>query len=205
MDILNQLETQPIPLEEEEKRHTRRLLVGLLCAVLVTGLVLGGYLFLRKRHERQVAAAEALEVKKNSPKVEVLVDDAIVKGKSTTLSGTVHNISPETLQNVAVELALRRRAGSGVETRVVVTDAAVLPPDGRARYSLEVATQDYSTSTFMRVVGGNERTSIAFKAMPGNAAPPMESPASRTIVVDKPSSGKRDEFINTPNNPGRIP
>jgi hypothetical protein len=205
MDILNQLETQPIPLEEEEKRHTRRLLVGLLCAVLVTGLVLGGYLFLRKRHERQIAAAEAVEVKKNSPKVEVLVDDAVVKGKTTTLSGTVHNISPETLQNIAVELALRRRIGSGIETRVVVTDAAVLPPDGRARYSLEVATQDYSTSTFTRVIGGNDRTPIAFKAMPGNPAPPMESPASKTVVVDKPSSGKRDEFINTPNNPGRVP
>ena len=205
MDILNQLETQPIPLEEEEKRHTRRLLVGVLCALVITGLVFGGYLFLRKRHERQVAATEALEVKKNSPKVEVLVDDAVVKGKTTTLSGTVHNISPETLQNIAVELALRRRVGSGIETRVVVTDAAVLPPDGRARYSLEVATQDYSTSTFMRVLGGNDRTPVAFKAMPGNAAPPMESPASKTVVVDKPSSGKRDEFINTPNNPGRIP
>jgi hypothetical protein len=205
MDILNQLETQPIPLEEEEKRHTRRLLVGVLCALLVTALVFGGYLFLRKRHERQVAAAETQEVKKDSPKVEVLVDDAVVKGKTTTLSGTVHNISSETLQNIAVELALRRRAGSGIETRVVVTDAAVLPPDGRARYSLEVATQDYSTSTFMRVVGGNERTPVAFKAVPGNAAPPMESPASKTVVVDKPSSGKRDEFINTPNNPGRVP
>ena len=205
MDILNQLETQPIPLEEEEKRHTRRLLVGLLCAVLVTGLVLGGYLFLRKRHERQVAAAEALEVKKSAPKVEVLVDDAVVKGKTTTLSGTVHNISSETLQNLAVELALRRRVGSGVETRIVAADAPVLPPDGRARYSLEVATQDYSTSTFVRVVGGNDRAPIAFKALPGNAAPPMESPGSKTIVVGKPSSGKRDEFINTPNNPGRVP
>ena len=205
MDILNQLETQPIPLEEEEKRHTRRLLVGVLCALLVTGLVFGGYLLLRNRHERQVAATEALEVKKNSPKVEVLVDDAVVKGKTTTLSGTVHNISPETLQNIAVELALRRRVGSGIETRVVATDSAALPPDGRARYSLEVATQDYSTSTFMRVIGGSDRTSVAFKAMPGNAAPPMESPASKTVVVDKPNSGKRDEFINTPNNPGRIP
>jgi hypothetical protein len=205
MDILNDLETQPIPFEEEEKRHTRRLLVGLVCALLITGLVLGGYLFLRKRHERQVAGSEALEVKKNAPKVEVLVDDAVVKGKTSTLSGTVHNISPDTLENIAVELALRRRVGSGIETRVVPTDAAVLPPDGRARYSLEVATQDYSTSTFMRVIGGNDRSPVAFKAIPGNAAPPMESPASKTVIVDKPSSGKRDEFINTPNNPGRVP
>ena len=205
MDILNQLETQPIPLEEEEKRHTRRLLVGLLCAVIVTGLVLGGYLFLRKRHERQVAAAETLEVKKNAPKVEVLVDEPVVKGKTTTLSGTVHNISSETLPNLAVELQLRRRAGSGIETRAIATDAAGLPPDGRARYSVDVITQDYSTATFLRVVGGNDRAPVAFKAMPGNVAPPMESPGSKTVIVDKPGSGKRDEFINTPNNPGRVP
>ena len=205
MDILNQLETQPIPLEEEEKRHTRRLLVGVLCAVLLTGLVLGGYLYLRKRHEGQVAAAQAIEVKKNSPKVQVLVDDAVVKGKTTTLSGTVHNISTETLHNLAVELQLRKRAGSGVETKVIAVDATQLPPDGRGRYSVEVATQDYSTVTFYRVVGGSDRAAVAFKAMPGNAAPPMASPGSKTVVVDKPSSGKRDEFINTPNNPGRVP
>ncbi len=205
MDILNQLETQPIPLEEEEKRHTRRLLVGLACALVLTGLFLGGYLFLRNRHERQLAAAQAVEVRKSTPKVEVLVDDPVVKGKTTTLSGTVRNISSETLYNLAVELQLRRRAGSGVETKTIATDTAELPPDGRARYSVEVPTQDYSTSTFAEVVSGQDRTALAFKAMPGNAAPPMESPQPRTVIVDKPSSGKRDEFINTPNNPGRVP
>lgn len=205
MDILNQLETQPIPLDEEEKRHTRRLLIGLLCAVVLTGLVLGGFLYLRKRHERQVAAAEALEIKKSAPKVEVFVDDAVVKGTTTTLSGTVHNISTETLQNLAIELALRRRVGAGVDNRVIAIDTAELPPDRRARYSVEVVTQDYSTSTFVRVLSGSERTPVAFKAMPGNAAPPMQSPESKTIIVDQPRSGKRDEFINTPNNPGRVP
>jgi len=25
------------------------------------------------------------------------------------------------------------------------------------------------------------------------------------VVVDKPRSNSRDEFINTPNNPGRVP
>jgi hypothetical protein len=48
MNILNQLEAQPIPLDEEEKRRTQRLLIGLLCAVLLTGAVLGGYMWLRK-------------------------------------------------------------------------------------------------------------------------------------------------------------
>ena len=205
MEILNQLETEPIPLDEEEKRHTRRLLIGVLCALVLTGLVFGGYIYLRKRHERQVAAAESVEVRKNAPKVEVLVDDAVVKGKTTTLSGTVHNISSETLPNIAVEIQLRRRAGSGIETRAVPVDPGELPPDGRARYGVDVPTQDYSAATFLRVVGGNDRAPVAFKAMPGNAAPPMQSPPSKTIIVDKPRSGKPDEFINTPNNPGRVP
>src|SRR6266699_1736516 len=99
MQILNQLETEPIPIEEEEQRHMRRLLVGILCALILTGSVLGGYLYLRKRHERQVAAATAAEtIEKEKPKVEVLVDEARTEGRKSVLSGTVHNISNETLR-----------------------------------------------------------------------------------------------------------
>src|SRR6266446_8560939 len=151
MQILNQLETQPIPIEEEEKRHGRRLLIGVLCALLLTGTVLGGYLYLRKRHERQVAAALEVENKKKAPKVEVFVDDATVNGKTTLLVGTIHNISNESLHNVAVELLLRRRAGSGVETRVVTPDTTELPPDGRARYTLELPVEKYISVTFLPV------------------------------------------------------
>ncbi|HKP39086.1 MAG TPA: hypothetical protein VJT71_19665 [Pyrinomonadaceae bacterium] len=206
MDILNQLETQPIPIEEEEKRHTRRFLVGLLCAFLLTGLVLGGYILLRKRHERQVAAATAVEVKKKAAKVVVFVDEPIVNGKSTVLGGTVHNVSTEVLQNIAVELQLRRRAGSGVDLRAITPESPDLAPDARTRYSLEIPTQDYITSTFFRVVGGGDRAAIPFKAQPGNEAPPMDAPASKTVVVEKPRSNRgKDEFINTPANPGRVP
>ena len=205
MNILNQLEAQPIPLDEEEKRRTQRLLIGLLCAVVLTGAVLGGYLWLRKRHERQVAAAVEAEVKRKAPKVEVFVDDALVNGKTTTLGGTVHNISNETLQNIAVELQLRRRVGSGMDTRVVAPETTDLAPDAQAHYSIQVATDDYISATFSRVVGGADRAAVPFKALPGNPRPPMDAPPSKTIVVDKPRTGKGDEFINTPNNPGRVP
>lgn len=205
MDILNDLETNPIPLDEEEKRHTQRFIVGLLCALLLTGLVLGGYLYLRKRHERQVAAAADLEVKKKSAKLEVFVDDAVVNGKSTTLSGTVHNISTDNLTNIGVELQLRRRAGSGVELRAIAAEASDLAPDARTRYSVQVPTQDYISATFLRVTGGSDRAAIPFKAIPGNPRPPMEGPTSKTIVVEKPRTSRGDEFINTPNNPGRVP
>ena len=144
MQILNQLETEPIPIDEEERRHTQRLLVGMLCALLLTGSIFGGYMYLRKRHERQIAAAVALETtKKATPKVEVFVDEATINGKKTLLSGTIHNISNESLRNLAVELQLRRRTGGGVETRTVTPEATDLAPDGKTRYSLELLAADY--------------------------------------------------------------
>jgi hypothetical protein len=204
MQILNQLETEPIPIEEEEKRHTRRLLVGVLCALLLTGAVLGGYLYLRKRHERQVAAAAEVEIKKKAPKVEVFVDEATVNGKTTLLGGTIHNISGEPLHNLAVELQLRRRLGSGTEIRAVTPDTTELAPDAKTRYSLELPVQDYISVTFLRVVGGDNRAQIPFKALPGVPRPPMDPPASKTVVVSRPAP-KGEQFINTPNTPGRVP
>ncbi|HEV8140547.1 MAG TPA: hypothetical protein VGP81_12300 [Pyrinomonadaceae bacterium] len=205
MNILNQLETEPIPIDEEEKRRTKRLLIGILCAVLLTGAVLGGYLGLRKRHERQVAAAAEAEIKRQAPRVEVFVDDALVNGKTTTLGGTVHNISTENLQNIAVELQLRRRVGAGLDTKVVQLETPDLAPDARAHYSIQVATEDYISATFSHVVSGADRAAVPFKALPGNPRPPLDAPSSKTIIVDKRNPGKGDEFINTPNNPGRVP
>jgi hypothetical protein len=207
MQILNQLETEPIPIEEEERRHTRRLIVGILCALILTGSVLGGYIYLRKRHERQVAAAEAAALQNNRklpPKVEVLVDDAVTNGGKSVLAGTVHNISSEALHNIAVELQLRKRTGGGVETRVVTPDSTELPPDGRARYQVEVPVRDYVSATFLRVVGGGDRAGIPFKAMPGAPRPATEAPAPRTIVVGRPAP-KDGEFLNSEKNPQKVP
>src|SRR2546423_912894 len=205
MQILNQLETEPIPFEEEEQRHTRRLLVGVLCALILTGSVLGGYLYLRKRHELQVAAAVAVEkIEKEKPKAEVLVDEATIDGKKSVLSGTIHNISNETLRNIAVELQLRRRTGSTLETRVVMPQVTELAADAKTRYSLEVSVQDYSSATFSRVLAGDAHLAIAFKALPGAERPPLPAPASKSIVVSRPAP-RSDEFLNTEKNPGRVP
>jgi hypothetical protein len=204
MQILNDLESEPLPIEEEEKRHGRRLIVGILCAVILTGTILGGYLYLRRRHERQVAAALVVEEKKKAPKVEVFVDDATVNGKTSLLGGVIHNISGEPLHNIAIELQLRRRVGSGIETRAVAPETTELAPDGRTRYRLELPSQDYISVTFLGVVGGDARVKIPFKVLPGEPRPPMDAPASKTVFVNRPAP-KGEEFINTPNNPGRVP
>jgi hypothetical protein len=207
MQILNDLETGALPIAEEEKRHSRRLVVGVLCALLLTGSVFGGYVYLRKRHERQVAtAAHALEVQKRVTRVEVFVDEATVNGKTTLLGGTIHNISSEPLHNVSVELQLRRRAGGGVETRSVTPDQTDLPPDAKARYTLELPVQNYISATFFRVIAGDDHAEVAFKALPGTARPPMDPPAPKTILVGRPARrGGGEEFINTPNTPGKVP
>ena len=205
MQILSQLETEPISIDEEERRHTQRLLVGMLCAVLLTGAVFGGYIYLRKRHERQVAAAVALETtKKAKPKVEVFVDEATINGKNTLLGGTIHNISNESLRNLAVELQLRRRTGGGVEARTVTPEATDLAPDGTTRYRLELLAADYVSATFSHVLAGDNGAQVAFKALPGAARPPMEPPAPKTITVSRPAP-KGEEFINGPDNPVKVP
>src|SRR5256885_11460073 len=196
MQTLNQIETESIPFEEEEQRHTRRLLVGVLCALILTGSVLGAYLYLRKRHERQVAAAVAAEkIEKEKPKAEVLVDEATIDGKKSVLSGTIHNISNETLRNIAVELQLRRRNGGAVETRVVLPQLTELAADARTRYSLELAVQDYSSATFSRVLAGAAHLAIAFKALPGAERPPLPAPGSKTIVVSRPAPRDRKSVV----------
>ena len=206
MQILNQLETEPIPLEEEEERnHTRRLLIGILCALLVTSVVFAGYLMLRKRHERQVAEAAAAEkIKKAAPKVEVFVDDATLNGKKTVLGGTIHNISNERLINLSVQLQLRKRVGGGIETRSVTPEQTEIAPDGKTRYSVELLAQDYMTAQLLRIVGGEKQTEIPFRTLAGAPRPPMETPSPKTIVMKRPAS-KGDEFINSPNNPARVP
>jgi hypothetical protein len=205
MQILNQLETEPIPLEEEERSHTRRLLIGVLCALLVTGLVFTGYLLLRKRHERQVAAAaDAEKVKRAAPKVEVFIDDATLNGKKTVLGGTIHNISNESLSNLSVQLQLRKRTGGGIETRSVTPEQTQLAPDARTRYGVELLAQDYMTAQLFRIVAGDKQVEVPFRALPGAPRPPMEMPSPKTIVVKRPPP-KDGDFINTPNNPGKVP
>ena len=44
MQTLSQLHDDSPPFEEEERSHGRRLLAGILCALLLTGAIFGGYL-----------------------------------------------------------------------------------------------------------------------------------------------------------------
>ena len=207
MQTLSQLndDSLPLELEEEERRHGRRLLVGILCALLLTSALFGGYMFLRKRHERQLAAAaEATRTKALAPRVEVFVDDPTLDGKKTMLGGTLHNISGEALRNLSVELELRQRRGGGLETRIITPEQTELAPDMKARYGIELLVADYSSARLARIVAGDNHAELPFKALPGTPRPPMEATGAKTIIVNRPAR-RGEEFINTPNNPVRVP
>ncbi len=205
MQTLSQLNDDSAPFEEEERRHGRRLVVGILCALLLTGGLFGGYMYLRKRHERQVAAAtEAVRVKALIPRIEVLVDEATQDEKKSLLGGTLHNISNEALRNLTVELELRQRKSGRLEIRSVTPEQTELAPDAKTRYSLELLVSDYASARLVRVVAGDTRAEVPIKARQGAPRPPLPAPSGKTVIVNRPAP-RGDEFINTPNTPGRVP
>src|SRR5262249_10433344 len=132
------------------------------------------------------------------------VDEPTIDGKTSLLGGTLHNISNDTLHKLAVELELTRRVGGGIEKKLITPEQADLPPDAQARYSLEVQVQDYLSSRLVRIVAGDTPDVVPFKARQGVARAPMEAPASKTVIVNRPKPSG-EEFINTPNNPARVP
>ena len=64
--------------------------------------------------------------------------------------------------------------------------------------------QDYISATFFRVTSGDNHADIGFRALPGEARPPLDAPASKSVIVKRPTP-RGEEFINTPNTPGRVP
>jgi hypothetical protein len=178
-------------------------------ALVITALVFAGYTLLRKRHAQesasQVAASQpAAAEPRQPPKALVMVDDPMLQGNKTIIAGTVKNTSKEKLEGLSVELELKRRQGGASETQLVTLQPAQLEPEQEARYSLELKAQDYGSARLIGLKAGPGQTSVAFTAAPGQKRP-AERLESKTVIVKKPSSGRPGEFLNTPDNPARVP
>lgn len=202
---------ESIHLETEEKRSPLTLVAAFLCALAFTGLLFGGYLYLRWRHvERELAARQAEAPPATKPTgpalLQVYEDDAMLKGGQALIGGTVVNISPETLSDITVELELRRRRGGATETRSLTLSPKDLMPQQSGRYELSVLSRDYSNARLLRISSRARSTDIPFKSAQGAQRPPERTPQSKTIIVPKPTPRKgEEEFINTPDNPSRVP
>jgi hypothetical protein len=192
----------------EPKSSSTLKMVALLAAVAVTAIVFIGYGAIRRQHaEKEAARLEAAQPKvepRPEPKALVLVDDAMLKAGTITLGGMVKNTSNEELGPLAVELELKKRTGGGVETRLVNLQPANLKPQEEGRYSLQLKANEFGTARVIALRTASGSTSIAYTTAQGQKRP-SERLESKTIVVDKPRGQGTGEFLNTPDNPARVP
>ncbi len=80
-----------------------------------------------------------------------------------------------------------------------------LAPNQKGRYSITL-TGDYSSIKILSIKSGANSTEIGFKKAPGIPRPVEPPHEPKTIIVNRPSAPKQgEEFINTPDNPAKIP
>jgi hypothetical protein len=184
-------------------------IVSIILALAITASLLIGFLIWRKRHEEMVGVEAQPQAKAARPalptKVQVYMDEAVRKGQQALISGTVHNISNEALSNISLEVELTRRKDATTEVRSMNVEPQELAPNQKGRYQLTL-TGDYSSIKILSIKSGADANEIGFKKAPGIARPHERPPETKTIIVNRPSTPKQgEEFINTPDNPARIP
>ena len=212
MASLNNLSDNLIEADDFEIKSERSPLVkviSILAAILITGGLLTGFLIWRKKHEEQLSATQQIQAKAARPalptKVQVLMDDALRKGPQVTISGTVQNISNEKLSSVKVDVALTHKKDGSNEPYTLAIEPQDLAPQESGRYSLTL-TGDYIGIKLLAVKSGTQSEEIGFKPAQGAKRPAEYPPETKTIIVNRPNSPKQgEEFINTPDNPSKVP
>jgi len=189
---------------EEPKRSVLPTLLAGVAALLITGVVFAGYTLVRKRHADSGLAlnAPAPTAETKPPQALIVVDEALLKNGQTTLGGVVRNTSNGKLENLAVELELKRRKDGGIDTQLVPLNPTTLEPQQEGRYVLQLKAQDYSSAHLSGLKSGASKTDLAFTTTAGQKRP-LERLEPKTIIVNRPSKG--GEFLNSPDNPARVP
>lgn len=182
-------------------------LIAAIAALLVTVLVFVGYAYLRRQHAEQSGSLAASQVPppqpRESPKALILIDDPILRSGKTTIGGTVRNTSSEQLDGLAIELELKQRTGTA-EKKLIPVEPASLAPQQDGYYSIQLPAQDYSSARLVALRRNPDSSPVAYTAAQG-AKRPLEKTGSKTVIVDKRPSSKGGEFLNSPDNPARVP
>ena len=189
-----------------EQESSKRKLLAVVCAVGVTAILLVGYGYIRKYHaEKIIASNTPPPVVDSGPKgpalAHIVVDEPTLDKGMTTIGGVVRNISKQELTGLSVVLELRRRKDGGLEQSALPVTPGQLQPEQEGSYLLKVAAQDFAS---IRLAGlkTDPQSLVAYTSSQGKKRTP-ERLEPKTIVVKR--SGKPGEFINSPDNPGRIP
>ncbi len=190
-----------------EQESNKRKLLAVVCAVAITALLLVGYSVIRKYHAQRVIAENTpppvVETgPKGPPLAHVVVDEPTLEKGKTTIGGVVKNISKQDLSNVSVVIEMRRRQDSGLEQTVLQVTPAQLQPEQEGSYSVTVSAQHFASIRLAGLKADPQSALIAYSSSQGKKRTP-ERFEPKTIIVKR--SGKPGEFINSPDNPGRIP
>jgi hypothetical protein len=190
----------------EPGRSTGLKLLAILCALLVTGAILAGYAWLRKRHAQTIAravTADAEAATKGPPKIQIIVDEPLLKGSETIIGGRVKNISAGTLSGLGIHLELRQRKDGKLAESSISVEPSTLEPNQEGSYSVKMPAHEYASVRLVGLTGDPNSTPLAYTSLQGKQRPP-ERIEPKTIVITKRSS-KRDDFLNSPDNPSRVP
>ena len=190
----------------QQKDTNRRLLLGIVCAVAVTALLVTGFVFVRRAYVRRMLAEnQPPPVAQTTPKgpalAHVVVDEPTLEKGFTVIGGMVKNTSDRDLSDVFVVIEMKRRKDGGTEEVALPVSPPVLELQSEGVYSLKAVAQDYASIRLAGVKAAPQSTSIVYSSSQGKKRPP-ERFEPKVVVVKR--SGKPGEFINTPDNPGRI-
>jgi len=192
----------------EPKSSVGIKLIGAIAAIVVTVSVLAGYAYLRKRYAENNATRASLALAESTkpqptPKALVLVDEALIQGNKTVVGGTVKNTSNETLRHVTVNLELKRRKDATTEKKDLALTPAELEPGQEGRYLLELKAADYGSARLVGLSAGPDSSPVVYTSASGRKRP-LERLESKPIIVGRPPA-KPGEFLNSPDNPARVP
>jgi hypothetical protein len=190
-----------------ERESGKRKMLGVVCAVAVTALLLVGYSYIRKYHAQEVIANNTPPpVVDSGPKgpalAHVVVDEPTLEKGMTTIGGVVKNISKQELTGLSVVIEMRRRKDGGVEESLLPVTPSELQPEQEGSYSVKVSAQSFASIRLAGLKADPQSSLIAYSSSQGKKRTP-ERIEPRTIIVKR--SGKPGEFINGPDNPARVP
>ena len=190
----------------EAKQSATPKLIAALVAVIITAVGFLGYAYFKHRNQQLARAEEPKPVESNvpkgPPKAHISVDDALLQGGQTVIGGTVKNTSGEKLIGLTVGLELRPRKGKDLEQTLVPVEPKELNPEEEGRYLLKLPAQQYSSVRLIGLNTGPDSALLAYTTSQGQKRPP-ERLQPKVIIQQRP--GRGGEFLNSPENPARVP
>jgi hypothetical protein len=199
--------TPSIPLFEGSKKTSLKWVkVGAVASSLVVASALiSGYSFLRTRQLEQVRAVQKTEPLAkivSPPEAHIYEDEARLRGSEAVITGTIRNISMNRLEELTLEMELKRRASQVTERRKINVEPGILAPGEEGHYTLRLPSSEWSGARVLTLNSAQRNESIAFKSEVGELRRPERLPdgPQKVVIVPRPRQ-KGEEFINTPDNP----